>query len=74
MNILFQILVAVVMIAVGYLLMPKQQVPDQKIKQGDNPTASAGTPIPMLWGTMTIKAPNCLWYGDKYLIKSKIDA
>lgn len=74
MNILIQILVAVAMMAIGYMLMPKPTVPDTKFKQGENPTASAGTPIPRLFGTMTVEIPNCLWFGDKYFIKSKVDA
>lgn len=74
MNILVQLLIAVTMMVIGYMLTPKQSIPETKFKQGEKPTASAGSPIPRLFGTMLIEVPNCLWYGDKYFVKSKIDA
>jgi hypothetical protein len=74
MNFLLQLLISVVMMIASYLLAPKPKVPAKEIEQGEIPTASAGVPVPRLFGTMTIKNPNCLWYGDKYYIKSKVDA
>ena len=31
----------------------------------DNPTASAGTPLPVVFGTMTVKSANFLGYWAK---------
>lgn len=28
------------------------------------PTADDGRPIPVVWGTLRVKGPNVVWYGD----------
>lgn len=73
MNILVQILVAVAMMVLSYVLAPKQKQTKNETSQGDKPTASAGKPIPVVFGTLRITDPNCLWYGDSHFIKSKVD-
>jgi predicted phage tail protein len=51
---------------VAYMIMPKpKKAKPEAAKDMDSPTAEAGRPIPVLFGTMTIKGLNILWYGDK---------
>lgn len=43
---------------------PKQQTkPQQDIKR---PTADAGRPIPVVFGSVQIKDPNCLYFGQAF--------
>lgn len=62
---IFQIIVALVMMVVSYLLMPKPKQTPNTVTDMEDPTASAGTPIKVVFGTITIKDPNILWFGDK---------
>lgn len=62
---IFQIIVAIVMMIVSYLLMPKPKVESNTAGDMENPTASAGSPIKVVFGTVTIKDPNILWFGEK---------
>jgi len=61
-----QILVSIVLSYLAYLLAPKpkQQKPEAATEM-ENPTADAGRPVPVVFGTVTLKGPNFLWYGDK---------
>jgi len=74
MSFLVNLLIAVALQVVAYLIMPKPKQPKQEFRQGESPTTAAGIPVPVLFGTVTIKSPNCLWWGDKYFEKSKVDA
>ena len=65
MPFLTQILVSLVLMAVAYLLMPKPKSQSPNSKDMDDPTASAGSPVKVVYGTITIKDPNILWFGDK---------
>lgn len=54
-------------VGVSYLLRPKQKVNNAKPateSDFDFPTAEEGRPIPVLFGTRRITAPNVVWYGD----------
>lgn len=65
-SILIQIAIAVVISLIAYAIMPKpkQQKPPET-SDLDNPTAEAGRPVPVIFGTITVKGLNVLWYGDK---------
>ena len=67
--------IAVAAVAVGYLLtpQPKREKP-REATDLESPTADAGRPIPVIFGTMTLKGPNILWYGDKDVHQYEIDA
>ena len=53
-------------LAINLLLAPKIKSPKpDAAKDLEDPTAEAGRPIPVPFGTMTIKGLNLLWYGDK---------
>jgi hypothetical protein len=63
---LFSLLIGIAVTVVAYLLMPKPKAPPPPAVQDmDNPTAEAGRPIPVVFGTLTVKGTNILWYGDK---------
>ncbi len=62
---LVQMLVAVVMVALAYAFAPKPKSPKPDTSQElDAPTAEAGAPVHKVFGTVTVKAPNALWFGD----------
>ena len=62
---------AVVAIAVGlqivaYLLAPKpKRDRGEATRELENPTAEAGREVGVIFGTVLIKDPNIIWYGDK---------
>lgn len=64
-----------VSIAVSILLRPKSKTPKpDAAKDLEDPTAEAGRPVPVVFGTMTIKGLNVLWFGDKSLRTYKVKA
>lgn len=69
------LLLALIVNVVAYLLAPKpkKQKPEAA-KDLDNPTADASKPIPVVFGTMTVKGLNVLWYGDKGKRTLKVSA
>jgi hypothetical protein len=69
--IVWAIAAAVIAVAISAIfLRPKQKKPDS-VSQLDNPVAEAGKPIPVVFGTVTVKELNVLWYGDKWRDKYK---
>lgn len=62
---LIAIVVAIVLAVVAYMLMPKPKTntPDMA-RDLEAPTSEAGRPVPVVFGDITIKSPNCLWYGQ----------
>lgn len=73
MPILANILIALVLNIVAYMLAPKPKTakPDTATDLED-PVAEAGKPIPVVFGTITVKGLNVLWFGDKNTIEVKI--
>lgn len=70
-----QIAIAVILSIVSYLLAPRAKAPQpDATKDFEAPTAEAGRPIPVVFGTKTVKSPNVLWYGDKRIVKHKVKA
>lgn len=61
------LLVALAFQVVAYLLMPKpKRAKPEAAKDMEDPTADAGRPIPVVFGTITVKGLNILWFGDKH--------
>lgn len=64
----FLLLAIVIVGMVGLmLLMPKPKVENARPETLDKlnfPTASEGSPVPLLLGTVRHRGPNTLWYGD----------
>lgn len=60
------LVVALAVNVASYLLMPKPKAarPDA-VKDLEEPTAEAGRPLPVLFGTSEMRAPNILHFGDK---------
>jgi predicted MFS family arabinose efflux permease len=69
------IAVAVAAVALTVLLMPRAKTPKPEMaKDLDDPTAEAGKPIPVVFGTITVKGLNVLWFGEKRSRTYKVDA
>lgn len=59
------LLVGLVLQVVSYILTPRPKGPKPDATRDlEAPTADAGRPIPVVFGTLTVKSPNCLWYGE----------
>lgn len=60
------LLVSLALSVVSYLLTPKPKQPKPgAVKDLDDPTAEAGRPLPVVFGTVTVKGLNVLWFGEK---------
>lgn len=61
-----QLLVGVALMVLAFLIMPKpkQEKPDAS-RDLENPTAEAGRPIPVVFGTIEVKGGNVIDYMDK---------
>lgn len=69
-----QILISIALSLLAYLIAPKPKTPKPAAAaEMENPTADAGRPIPVVFGTMIIKGPNFLWYGDKSVIEYTVN-
>ena len=61
-----QLAFAIVLAVISYALQPRPKMPvPAAATEMDNPTASAGTPLPVVFGTMTVKSANFLGYWAK---------
>lgn len=70
-----QLAIALAMMVIGYLIMPKPKTPKpEAAKDMEDPTAEAGRPIPVIFGTVMVKGPNVLWFGDKSIKTYKVNA
>lgn len=66
---------AVVSVALTLLLAPKIKAPKpDSTTDYEDPTSEAGRPIPVVFGTITVKGLNLLWFGDKSFTTKKISA
>lgn len=72
---LVSLLISIAIQIVAYLIMPKPKAPKpEAAKELENPTAEAGIPVPVVFGSKLIKGPNILWYGDKSIRTYKVKA
>ena len=62
MNFLFQLIIGIVFMLLAAILRPKPKTP--KAQDIQAPTASASKPIPVVFGSVQIKSPNCLFFGQ----------
>lgn len=66
MNFIAWAIVAIASSVVSYLIAPKPpQAQAAETKDMEAPVAEAGKPIPVVFGTVTVKGLNVLWFGDK---------
>ena len=62
------LLIGLAISIIAYLIMPKPKQPKPEAAKGmDNPTAESGRPMPVVFGTITVKGGNILWFGEKSL-------
>lgn len=72
-NWIIQIAIAVAMTILSYVLTPKPKGPKpEAVQEAENPTAEAGRPIPVLFGTKIVKEVNVLGFWDKSSRQFKI--
>jgi hypothetical protein len=64
MPILFQLLISLVFMVLAVLLRPKPKQP--KAQDIQPPTADAGKPIPVVFGSTQIMSVNCLYFGGAW--------
>lgn len=63
---MWQFIAAMVMLVISHLLAPKPKKAKPPAAQDmEDPKAEAGVPVKVVFGTMTVKGGNILWYGDK---------
>lgn len=61
---LVALIVSVVLNVAAVLITPKPKAPKPgAVEQAQAPTASAGRPMPLIFGTATITETNVLWFG-----------
>ena len=69
------LLITLALQIVAYILMPKPKAPKpEAAKDLENPSAEAGRPIPVVFGTVTVKGVNILWFGEKSIRTYKVKA
>lgn len=65
---MFQLAAFLINVAISILFAPKPpKITPADVDTKSIPTASADRPVPVVFGTVTIKGANVVWYGDKYL-------
>lgn len=75
MSFLVMLAISIALSFIAYLLMPKPKQPKPPAAQDlESPTADAGRPVPVVFGTVTVKGLNVLWSGDKKVREYKVKA
>lgn len=70
---LVALVISVAVSVVSYLLMPKPKGPKpDAAAQAENPTAEAGKPKPVLFGTAMLSETNVLGFWDKSVHTYKV--
>jgi hypothetical protein len=70
-----QLLIGIALAIISFLLMPKPKTPKpDAAKDMEGPTSEAGRPLPVIFGTITVKGLNCLWFGDKKVNEYQVEA
>ena len=70
-----QLLVALVLTVVAYLIMPKPKRPQPPgTRDFERPSADSGRPIPVVFGTITVKGLNIMWAGQYQQQTENIEA
>ena len=62
------LLIGLALNIIAYLIMPKPKQPKPPAaKDLEDPTAESGRPMPVVFGTITVKGSNIVWFGEKSL-------
>lgn len=69
------LLISIAISIIAYVIMPKPKIPrPDAARDLENPTAEAGRPIPIVFGQITVKGTNVLWFGEKDIHTYKVNA
>lgn len=67
------LLIGLALNIVAYLLMPKPKQPQpEETKDLEDPTAEAGRPLPVVFGSMEVKGLNVIWFGEKATVMRRL--
>ncbi len=68
------LLISLAFTVLSYVLAPKPKSASRPpaVQDLQEPTAEAGLPQPVVFGTKIVKSVNVLWYGEKYVRRHKI--
>lgn len=67
------VLISVALSVISYMLMPKPKPPKPPAaKDLESPTAEAGRPVPVTFGSITIMSANNMGYWDKETIQRDV--
>lgn len=73
MSYLALVVISIAINVVVALLMPKpKNNSPSSTREFEAPTADAGRPVPVVFGTVTVKSSNVLWYGEKATHEYKV--
>lgn len=69
------LLLAIIVNVIAYFLTPKpKKNKPPEVEESEDPTAEAGKPIPVVFGTLSKRELNVLWFGDKHYVEKKVKA
>lgn len=74
-NFFVALLIGIALSIISYMLMPKPPGPKPpSLSDFKAPTSSAGRPLPLVQGSITVKGLNNMWYGDKSMEEHEADS
>lgn len=69
------LILAIIVNVIAYLLTPKpKKEKPPEVEESEDPTAEAGKPIPVIFGTLDKRELNILQFGDKSFHEKEVDA
>jgi predicted phage tail protein len=75
MQFLIMVAISIAISLIAYLLAPKPKQPKpEAARELESPTAEAGRPVPVVFGTVTVKGVNIMWTGDKSIHEYQVSA
>ena len=74
MSFIVMVAISIALSLLAYMLAPKPKQPKSPAAADmDAPTADAGRPVPVVWGTITVKGVNVLGYWDKQVREYEVN-
>lgn len=71
----YYLAVLIVSVYISYALAPKPPQPKPAVLADfDVPTAEEDREIPVIFGTVTVTGPNCIWYGNLRVEQIEVSA
>lgn len=71
---MWKLIAAVVMMVISIIIRPKPKMPSNTANtaEQESPVVEAGKTMPVIFGRVTIKDPNIIWYGEKNVTEKKV--